>query len=91
MQPGSPRSPNGDTPKSPRRYDLDWLRVLATFVVFLYHSSRLFNASESWHVKNNQVSAVFDWVAALAVIMLLYEFAIRRHRILRFLFGMRPQ
>ncbi|MEJ2477975.1 MAG: acyltransferase family protein, partial [Desulfobacterales bacterium] len=34
-----------------RRYELDWLRVFAILVVFLYHSTRFFNL-EDWHVKN---------------------------------------
>ena len=34
-----------------RRYDLDWLRVLAILTVFIYHSGRFFN-SDDWHVKN---------------------------------------
>jgi peptidoglycan/LPS O-acetylase OafA/YrhL len=34
-----------------RRFDLDWLRVLAILCVFLYHSTRFFNL-EDWHVKN---------------------------------------
>ncbi len=34
-----------------RRYDLDWLRVLAILVVFLYHSTRFFDLVV-WHVKN---------------------------------------
>ena len=35
----------------PRRYELDWLRVLAILIVFLYHSTRFFNLGE-WHIKN---------------------------------------
>jgi hypothetical protein len=36
---------------SNRQYELDWLRVLAILVVFLYHSTRFFNLGD-WHVKN---------------------------------------
>ena len=36
---------------SNRRYELDWLRLLAILIVFLYHSSRFFNLGD-WHVKN---------------------------------------
>ena len=39
------------TVASNRRYELDWLRVLAILVVFLYHSTRFFNLGD-WHVKN---------------------------------------
>jgi peptidoglycan/LPS O-acetylase OafA/YrhL len=36
---------------STRRFDLDWLRVLAILMVFVAHCGRLFDA-EDWHVKN---------------------------------------
>ena len=36
---------------SNRKYELDWLRVFAILVVFLYHSTRFFNLGD-WHVKN---------------------------------------
>ena len=39
------------TDTSDRRYDLDWLRVLAILIVFIYHSTRFFNLGD-WHVKN---------------------------------------
>jgi hypothetical protein len=34
-----------------RRFELDWIRVMAILVVFVYHSTRFFNLGE-WHVKN---------------------------------------
>lgn len=34
-----------------RRFDLDWLRVLAILSVFVYHSTRFFNLGD-WHIKN---------------------------------------
>ena len=34
-----------------RRTDLDWLRVSAICVVFIYHTTRFFNLGD-WHVKN---------------------------------------
>jgi len=43
---------------SNRRYELDWLRILAILIVFLYHSSRFFNLGD-WHVKNGNT---FVWV-----------------------------
>jgi peptidoglycan/LPS O-acetylase OafA/YrhL len=36
-------------------YDVDWLRILATLLVFIYHCARPFN-TEGWHVKNNQLT-----------------------------------
>ncbi len=41
-----------------RRYDLDWLRVLAILSVFVYHSTRFFNLGD-WHVKN---AITYNWV-----------------------------
>ncbi len=46
------------TRTSQRRYELDWLRVLATLLVFLYHSTRFFNLGD-WVVKNDNT---FVWV-----------------------------
>jgi peptidoglycan/LPS O-acetylase OafA/YrhL len=43
-------------PKVERRYDLDWLRIIAIILVFFYHCSRFFD-EEIWHIKNNIVSA----------------------------------
>jgi glucan biosynthesis protein C len=40
-----------ETKSVQRRYDLDWLRVLAILSVFVYHSTRFFNLG-GWHVKN---------------------------------------
>ncbi len=42
-----------------RRYDLDWLRVLAFAAVFFYHCGRFFNSS-GWHIKNAETSLVAD-------------------------------
>ncbi len=36
---------------SVRRFDLDWMRILAILSVFLFHSMRFFNY-DTWHVKN---------------------------------------
>jgi glucans biosynthesis protein C len=44
--------------KSDRRYELDWLRVYAILIVFIYHSTRFFNLGD-WHVKNVNT---FIWV-----------------------------
>jgi peptidoglycan/LPS O-acetylase OafA/YrhL len=47
-----------DTKIIKRNNYLDWLRVLAIFVVFFYHSTRFFNL-EDWEVKN---AMRYDWV-----------------------------
>jgi len=38
-----------------RRDDIDWLRVLAMLVVFIFHCVRFFD-EEDWHVKNPQTN-----------------------------------
>ena len=43
----------------PRRHDVDWLRVLAFSLVFLYHCGRFFDR-EWWHIKNSTTSPVVD-------------------------------
>ena len=40
-----------NTDTSNRKYELDWLRVLAILFVFVYHSTRFFNLGD-WLVKN---------------------------------------
>jgi peptidoglycan/LPS O-acetylase OafA/YrhL len=40
-----------------RRYDIDWLRVIAMLAVFVYHCTRFFG-TESWHLKNPEQSMV---------------------------------
>ncbi len=35
-----------------RRYDVDWLRVIAIFTLFLYHSAKAFDMT-LWHIKND--------------------------------------
>ncbi|NJK51785.1 MAG: acyltransferase family protein [Leptolyngbyaceae cyanobacterium SU_3_3] len=43
--------------RSARRYDFDWLKVAATFAVFIFHCLRFFDL-EAWHVKNNQLDPI---------------------------------
>lgn len=40
---------------SSRRYDLDWLRVIAFSLLILYHTGMFFVEWE-WHIKNNRIS-----------------------------------
>lgn len=39
------------TQNSLRRYDLDWLRVLAILAIFVFHSTRPFD-TDDWSIKN---------------------------------------
>jgi len=43
-----------------RRYDLDWLRLIAILILLFFHTGMLFNIWE-WHVKNNETSANFGY------------------------------
>ena len=49
-----------------RRCDIDWLRVLAMFAVFLFHCARYFD-QEGWHVKNPQSSPGFSVFVGILV------------------------
>ncbi|KAM3100841.1 acyltransferase family protein [Phormidesmis sp. 146-35] len=50
--------------ESTRRYDFDWLRVAATFAVFIFHCLRFFDL-DAWHVKNNQLDAIATTLAEI--------------------------
>jgi len=53
--------------RSTRYYDLDWLRVFATLVVFVYHAAKPFNF-DAWHIRNAQLSPGLDsWAGFLGV------------------------
>ncbi len=56
-----------------RRYDVDWLRVGATGLVFLFHSGRFFDLW-GWHVKNGETSLGMTFYEAtlLQIIMPLF-------------------
>lgn len=49
-----------------RQYDLDWIRVLATLAVFIYHCFMFFNPWV-WHVKNNQTDPTY--ITAISLFM----------------------
>jgi glucan biosynthesis protein C len=53
-----------------RRHDLDWLRVFATIVVFLFHAAKPF-LSDLWHVKNAQVEPVLEIAAGLVDVWMM--------------------
>lgn len=41
-----------------RHFDMDWIKVLAMLVVFLYHCSMFFNSFD-WHIKNNFIDYTY--------------------------------
>lgn len=49
-----------------RHFDLDWIKVLAMMVVFLYHCSMFFNSFD-WHIKNNSINHTYIEVFSLLV------------------------
>lgn len=59
-----------------RRCDIDWLRVLAMLMIFLFHNARFFDY-EDWHIKNNRpdfgmsifVDFVSQWIMPLFFIL----------------------
>jgi len=49
-----------------RRYDIDWLRVLATYMLFPFHVAIPFSPSPFYHIRNSTVSS--GLVAFLALV-----------------------
>jgi glucan biosynthesis protein C len=47
-----------------RRYDIDWVRVVATLAVFVFHSGRFFDTLD-WHLKNAQQSDILTLFVGL--------------------------
>ncbi len=45
---------------STRRYDLDWLRLIAIIILLFFHTGMWFN-HWGWHVKNNELSYTFQY------------------------------
>jgi hypothetical protein len=48
-----------------RRYDIDWLRALAFFVLILYHVGMFYVADWGWHIKSTEQSV---WLQNLMVL-----------------------
>lgn len=52
------------TPGAGRRYDLDWLRVGATFLLFPFHVAKTFDVLPMYHIKNAVLSPDLDYFTA---------------------------
>ncbi|MDZ4716550.1 MAG: acyltransferase family protein [Cytophagales bacterium] len=45
---------------TPRRHDLDWLRLIAIFILLFFHTGMWFS-TWGWHVKNDETSPIFNY------------------------------
>lgn len=53
--------------KPQRRYDLDWLRVIAILLLLFFHCGMAFVAEWGWHIKNSETSPIFqEWMFFLS-------------------------
>ena len=41
-----------------RRLDIDWLRIFATYMLFVFHGSMMFSPAPFFHIRNDEVSMV---------------------------------
>jgi peptidoglycan/LPS O-acetylase OafA/YrhL len=48
-----------------RRYDVDWLRMTAVFLVFLFHTLLIFAGNFPWAIKNSETSLLITGPAVL--------------------------
>lgn len=48
-----------------RRYDLDWLRVLAFGILILYHVAMFYVAGWGWHIKSDTTSETLQYIMML--------------------------
>lgn len=50
-----------------RRYDLDWLRIIAILLLHFFHTGMIFVAEWGWHIKNSDTSYIFlEWMFFLS-------------------------
>jgi glucans biosynthesis protein C len=56
------------TPENPRRYDIDWLRIGATLLLFVFHVGMVFNPAPFYHIRNDDLS--FGWLVVCGFISL---------------------
>ena len=52
-------NPTTRSDRDTRRYDIDWLRVFATYLLLLFHVGMVFNPAPFYHVRNTDVSFIF--------------------------------
>ena len=47
-----------------RRYDADWLRVFATYLLFLFHVAKVFDVRPFYHIKNAEPVPALDFLTS---------------------------
>jgi glucan biosynthesis protein C len=45
-----------------RRYDIDWLRLMAVFLLFFFHAACIFHPWSNYYIKNDQLSPVIAYI-----------------------------
>ena len=51
-----------DNLKFQREHYIDWLRVLAVILLFVYHTARIFDVNNDFYVKNNHLSIMLTHI-----------------------------
>ncbi|MEB2346119.1 MAG: acyltransferase [Deltaproteobacteria bacterium] len=51
-------NPASTTAPPPRRRDIDWLRVIAVYLLFVFHVAMVFNPAPFYHIRNGEQSLV---------------------------------
>ncbi len=54
--------------KNTRRYDIDWLRIGATLLLFVFHTGMVFSPAPFYHIRNDALS--FGWLVVCGFISL---------------------
>lgn len=49
-------------PSPTRRYDIDWLRLMAVFLLFFYHTARIFDPWEDFYAHNDMPSPTLSYM-----------------------------
>jgi len=55
------------TGKLDRRYDIDWLRLMAVFLLFFFHAACIFHPWSDFYIKNDQMSPALTYIFVWAV------------------------
>jgi glucans biosynthesis protein C len=57
-----------------RRHDIDGLRAIGMFLVFIFHTLQPFNPNEAWHIHNDQSIPSAGWIIWFLNIWLMQFF-----------------